>query len=406
MDFPPLRLDRVAPPPKSPRSEREETLKDHVAAACDKLLAQTVVERRAGLPLEADRHLTCLDATARWLDDPERLIEGWLEMARAHANRNQNDRALELVDDAVDVARLQLSDAHLIQALKLRTRVLTWAQRFQEARETIDEALQIAQRIGDENEALLVAANDADIYRLEGHLKKAEERFEQAIEAMEARGLASEARTQRVLLMVAYIEDGDPRGMLHGQVLSEQFQSLGMVTREASTKANMALFHLDQNDEDAFFEMQRFSVESFRYAGMDVAVNALSVNEAFFHLQRGRLARAKTVLERIRDFLESEGPKERSETLLLWTLIHLFSGDVDLAAASAAEGLPLAAQDREFIGPVKVALLRSCALLSADQLEDAKLVFLAIARPKSTTCRVAWRLLGRLLGLETDRSLA
>ncbi len=76
-----------------------------------------------------------------------------------------------------------------------------------------------------------------------------------------------------------------------------------------------------------------------------------------------------------------------------------------MAAASAAEGLPLAAQDREFIGPVKVALLRSCALLSVDQLEDAKAVFLTVERPKSTTCRVAWRLLGRLLGLETDRGL-
>ena len=406
MDFPPLRLDRVAPGLKSPRAEREETLADHVAAACDKLLAQTVVERRAGLPDEAERHLTCLDATARWLDDPERLVEGWMEMARAHANRNDNARALTLANDAVDIARLQLSDSHLIQTLKLRTRVLTWGQRFEEARETIDEAMQIAQRIGDENEVLLVEANDADIRRLEGKLEEAEKLFEHAIEAMEARGLSADARKQRELLMVAYIEDGDPRGMLHGQMLAEHFHSLGMLTREASTKANMALYHLDQNDEAAFLELQQFSAEAFRYAGHEQFVNGLMVNEAFLHLQRGRLAQAKAVLKRIEDFLKSEPAKERSETLLLWTLIHLFSGDVELAAASAQEGLPLAEEDGEFIGPVKVSLLRACGYLAGDELAKAKAVFEKIERPKSTTCRVSWRLLGRLLGLGTDRRLA
>ncbi len=400
MEFPPLRLDRVAPPPKSARSEREETLTDHVAAACDKLLAQTVVERRSGMPDEARRHLDCLEATARWLDDPERLVEGWHQMALVLANQNDNPGALELSSDALDVARLQLSDAHLVRSLRAQTRHLTWNGQFDAARECMDEAAQIARRLGDENELVVVQALEADICRLEGRLEEAEQRFEDAIEVMERRGLGSEARRQRNLLMVAYVESGDPRCLLHAELLIEQFQSLGMLTQEASTKANLSLYYLDQNEQEAFDELTRFCTEAFRYAGIDFALTSIAVNEAFFHLQRGRLDEAKARLERIAHILEKEPAKERSETLLLWSLLHLFRGDLALAKETASTGIPMALQDLEFIGPIKVSLLQVCAHLASHEHGKAQEIFLALERPNSTTCRVAWRLLGRLLDLE------
>ena len=75
---------------------------------------------------------------------------------------------------------------------------------------------------------------------------------------MERRGLGSEARRQRNLLMVAYVESGDPR-CLHAELLIG-IQSLGL-TQEASTRRYP--YYLDQITEA--FDNDSF-LQTFRYA--------------------------------------------------------------------------------------------------------------------------------------------
>lgn len=400
MDFPPLRLDRMSPEPKAKHQDRGETLSDHVSAACDKLLAQSVVDRRAGQPSKAERHLVCLEATTKWLDDPDRLFEGYVEKSLFHAARKEGEIALRLAEDAVTITRLRLSDSQLIVALRLKTRCLTWLARFADARATIDEAMQIAMRIGDEVEALLVEANGADISRLEGQFDEAEQHFEHAIEALESQGLHGEVRVQRKGLALSYLERGDPRGVLHAEILIDQYQSLGQVRDEAMMKGNLSLYHLDQDNEDAFLELHDFFQTTFHELGNNVYLAASDINEGWCHLQRGRYQKVQSVLDQSDGVLNEA--KDRSEILLLRSLAHLFSGDRVAARSAAEQGLPPAREDGEFIGPMKVDLLNTVLSLARGDRLGAHVHYQSMTRPNSVGCRVAWRLLGQTLSPDTE----